>query len=114
MMRTFALMALLALAVAGCGAQPGRAIVTYDTTNPTVFKLADVTKQGLYVLFPGNGVAPMDGGAVYLHPGDKFGFKTVEGKVVGTYISNGQQTTIPLDGVLTEEYVWKYQGDKQP
>ena len=112
-MRTFTLTALLALGLAGCGAQPGQAIVTYDTANPTALKLSDVGKQGLYALFPGNGVAPMEGGAVYLHPGDKFGFKNVDGKVVGVYVAKGEEKTIALDGVLTSDYVWKYQGDKQ-
>ena len=70
------------------------------------------TQKGLYASFPGNGVAPL--AAAYLQPGDKFGFQNQDGKTVGTYTESGEAKTVALDGVLTTEYIWKYQGDKKP
>jgi hypothetical protein len=113
-MRTFALTTVLLALLAGCGTQAGKAVLTYDTSKPGAIKLTDVAKPGLYALFPGDGVAPLEGGAVYLHPGDKVGFKNVEGKIVGVYRANGEEKLIPLDGVLTTDYVWKFEGEKQP
>lgn len=79
-----------------------------------------VEKAGTYALFPGDGVQPLDGSAVYLHPGDSIGFKSQEGKIVGFYTlrptpqQEGVTKTIPLDGILTSDYSWKYVGEAQP
>ena len=103
----------LSTLLTGCvGAQPGKPIIAYERDSHTVPKMSTVSDKGLYVLFPGDGVTPLE--AVYLHPGDQFGFQNQDGKIVGVYTQSGETKTTPLDGVLTSEYVWKYQGDKQP
>jgi len=104
------LLALLLLP--GCAMPVGKPLVTYERNSATIPELKVVEKQGLYALFPGDGVTPLD--AVYLHPGDQFGFTRREGKVVGISIKAGESRTTPLDSVLTNDYQWKYQGDKQP
>src|SRR5579862_4550962 len=106
-MRIIGLSFVLALTLAGCGVQPGKAIVIYDTSDPATLKIENASKQGIYALFPGDGVAPLEGGSVYLHPGDRFGFKNFSGKIYGFYTTDGSEKTIPLDGVLTTDYIWK-------
>jgi hypothetical protein len=111
MVRAF-LALLPLLIISGCAVPVGKALVTYERNSAAVPAMHVVEHKGLYALFPGDGVLPLD--AVYLNSGDKFGFTSREGKVVGVSIRGGESRTVPLDGVLTTEYVWKYQGDKQP
>ncbi len=95
-----------------CAVPVGKPIVTYERNSATVPKMSPVGKKGLYVLYPGNGITPLT--ATYLNPGDKFGFDNSQGKVAGAYIKDGALKTVALDGVLATEYVWKYEGEKQP
>jgi hypothetical protein len=103
---------MIAMLLSGCGIASNKPIVTYERDSATVPQLSVVGHQGLYTLFPGNGVTPL--AAVYLLSGDKFGFQNQDGKVVGVYVQSDETKSVPLDGVLTTEYVWKYQGDKKP
>jgi hypothetical protein len=102
----------VALLTNGCGVHPDKPIVVYQRGATTVPKLKTVDAKGLYVLFPGEGITPLE--AVYLHPGDKYGFQSTDGRVAGFYSQAGAENFVTLDGVLTSDYVWKYQGDKQP
>lgn len=101
-----------AMLVAGCATQAGTAVLAYERNNITLPPLTTVESVGLYALFPGDGITPLD--AVYLTRGDKFGFRSRDGKTVGAYIKSGEAREVPLDGVLTSEYIWRYQGDKKP
>ncbi|HZK81951.1 MAG TPA: hypothetical protein VFC46_12810 [Humisphaera sp.] len=101
-----------ALLASGCGVEKEKPIISYERNAISVPKLKTVDKKGLYVLFPGNGITPLQ--AVYLHPGDQYGFQPNDGRVAGFYIQSGTGNFVPLDGVLSSEYVWKYEGDKQP
>ncbi|HZL38151.1 MAG TPA: hypothetical protein VFC78_22740 [Tepidisphaeraceae bacterium] len=96
-----------ALLIQGCGAQPGRSLVTFHR-NGEAPPLSNAENDGWYALYPGNGLNPLD--SVYLHRDDKFGFETADSRTVGVYVKNHQTNKIPLSGVLTTEYIWKYQG----
>lgn len=100
------------LMVSGCFSEPANPPVTFQRDALKAAPPTEVKKQGLFALFPGDGISPLE--AVYLHPGDEYGFKFSDGKAVGCYTAGGVTKLIPLDGVLTSEYVWKYEGDKQP
>ena len=100
--------------VGGCGPKGPSTTLIYQLNSHVIPNTMTVGPRGLYALFPGDGITPLDGGAVYLNPGDQYGFQSHESHVLGFYTKDGQTKTIPLDGVLTTEYVWKYQGDKQP
>ena len=102
----------LALAVGGCGAELDKPIVTFERNSSIIPPLKTADQKGLYALFPGNGIDPLD--AAYLNPGDQYGFERADGRIVGVYFKSKAPKTIPLDGVLTTEYIWKYRGDKQP
>ncbi|HWE02618.1 MAG TPA: hypothetical protein VG326_09435 [Tepidisphaeraceae bacterium] len=115
MLKTLLLAGLLGAGlplISGCGVQTNKPLITYERNAIAVAKLNTVETRGLYVLFPGNGITPLD--AVYLHPGDVYGFKTNEGRVAGFYIQAGTSKFVTLDGVLTSEYTWKFEGEKQP
>lgn len=103
---------LAAIFLAGCAAQAGKSTLTFERDATKVPPLQAVEDRGLYALFAGDGITPIE--AVYLNKGDKYGFQFHEGKVVGVYIKRGETKLIPLDAILASEYLWKYQGDKQP
>jgi hypothetical protein len=106
------LLILAATFTPGCGMGQNKPIVTYERDSATVPKMSTADKKGLYTLFPGNDDTPL--AAVYLQPGDSFGFQNINGKVMGVFMQRAESNTVPLDGILTTEYVWKYQGDKKP
>ena len=101
---------LAAMMLAGCGVQPGRSLMTFQRGGTQAPPLADVENSGWYALYPGNGLTPLD--SVLLHKGDQFGFGMDNGKIAGVYVKNKHPGYIPLTGVLTSEYIWKYQGEK--
>ena len=101
-----------AILAVGCGVQKDRPIVIYERNSTTAPKLKTVDSKGLYALFPGNGITPLE--AVYLNPGDQYGFQSNDGRVAGFFTQSGESKFVPLDGVLTSDYAWRYQGDKQP
>jgi hypothetical protein len=73
--------------------------------------MKDVTEKGLYALYPGNAVAPLD--AIYLNPGDKYGFVTRQGQVLGAYSKGGKTSTIALDSILSSDYLWRLEKEKK-
>ncbi|HET6248767.1 MAG TPA: hypothetical protein VFE47_13785 [Tepidisphaeraceae bacterium] len=111
--RAAGLLLALCLVASGCGSHTNKPIVTYERDSPTIPAMSVVSEKGLYALFPGDDVKQplLD---AYLHPGDKFGFQSQEGKTVGAYVKAGEIKTVTLDDILAGEYVWKFQGDKQP
>lgn len=109
---TLGILLLAGAMLTGCGNQLNTPILTYERDSSKVPPLTSVDHQGLYALFPGDGANEL--ARVYLHHNDKFGFENQDGKVVGVYVDSGQTHTVPLDAILTTEYVWKYQGDKKP
>ncbi len=106
------LIVLTTIFVPGCGIEAGKPALVFQRDNNVVPPLKTVDAKGFYALFPGNGISPLD--SAYLNPGDTYGFTRSEGKTVGAYTKAGASRTIPLDGVLTTEYIWKYEGEKQP
>jgi hypothetical protein len=98
--------------VVGCqGIQPGTPLSIYHRDSSEIPKTHTVEKEGNYGLYPGSGVDPLD--SFYFNRGDQFGFENREGQVVGVAQIGGETKTIPLGGVLTSEYIWKYQGEKK-
>ncbi|HWE97471.1 MAG TPA: hypothetical protein VG269_26170 [Tepidisphaeraceae bacterium] len=103
---------LLACVVGGCrGIEPGTPLSVYHRDSSEMPKLQTVEKEGNYGLYPGSGVDPLD--SFYFHRGDQFGFESREGQVVGVANVGGEAKTIRLSGVLTSEYIWKFQGEKK-
>ena len=100
------------IGITGCSVPINKPIVVYERNAIAIPKIEAVKTKGLYVLFPGNGTTPLE--AVYLYPGDRYGFQSHEGRVSGIYIHGGKSVFVPLDGVLTSDYVWKFEGEKQP
>ena len=99
-----ALLAMCLMLVGGCGAQPGKTVMTYSRgkTPPPVAK-AEVA--GEYRLFASNSANAMY--TASLNEGDEYGFvRKGEGKEAKTYaVAKGQE--IPLEGWLTTSYYWK-------
>lgn len=113
MNRSIPCLILTATLLAGCAAEVGGAAVTYTRGNATTPPIRNVDQPGLYELFPGTGINPLEGASVYLSRGDQYGFTSRAGKTVGIFVKAGQTQIVPLDGVLTSDYSWKYEGDKQ-
>jgi len=94
----------LCLMLAGCGAQPGKTVMTYSRgkTPPPV---ARADKAGEYRLFASNSTNAMY--TANLNEGDEYGFvRKGEGDKAKTYaVAKGQE--IPLEGWLTTSYYWK-------
>ncbi|MDB5300812.1 MAG: hypothetical protein JWO87_2475 [Phycisphaerales bacterium] len=115
MVRNFALavgLLLMTGLVAGCrGIQPGTPLSIYHRDSSEIPKTQTVEKEGYYGLYPGSGVDPLD--SYYFHPGDRFGFENREGQIVGVAQIGNDTKTVPLGGVLTSEYIWKFQGEKK-
>ena len=78
-----ALVFAMAIVACGCGGtQVGKPIVSYQRNAIAVPLMQTVSSAGLYTLFPGDGITPLE--AVYLHPGDQYGFKSSEGKAAAS------------------------------
>jgi hypothetical protein len=104
-----AILALCLMLFGGCGAQPGRTVMTYGKgkTPPPLAK-ADVA--GEYRLFASNSPNAMY--TAHLNEGDEYGFvRKGEGKQAKTFaVAKGQE--IPLEGWLSTSYYWKRQEEK--
>ncbi len=92
---------LAALTLAGCGAQPGQTMMTYNRgkdSPPT--NTADTT--GVYSVYPNN-----SGNAIYtvnLRQGDEYGFRRNE---QGNVVAVVKGKDIPLNATLATAYYWK-------
>ena len=95
----------------GCGLQPGTTEMTFTRgSNPPPLK--KVSRPGDYSLFPSNSGNPIT--HYELGAGDQYGFrKAADNSVVGVVIVRGEETEIPLPGVLTTSYYWKLRKDEK-
>ena len=99
---------LAALCLGGCGAQPGRTLMTYNRGADQVPPLNMVRSPGIYALYPSNGANPIT--TKDLAAGDVYGFeKDANGKVVAVVETQHQHQQIPLTAKLATAYYWKYQ-----
>jgi len=100
--------ALIALCLAGCGAQPGRTLMTYNRGSDQAPPLNMVRSPGIYALYPSNGTNPIT--TKDLAAGDVYGFeKDANGKIVAVVETQHQHQQIPLTSKLATAYYWKYQ-----
>ena len=98
---------LLALLLAGCGAQPGRTLMTYNRGSDQAPPMNMVRSPGIYALYPSNGTNPIT--TKDLAAGDEYGFeKDASGKVVAVVVTQNQHQQIPLTARLATAYYWKY------
>src|SRR5690349_7379062 len=80
MNRLVGFVAVIALCLAGCGAQPGRTLMTYNRGSDQAPPLNMVRSPGIYALYPSNGTNPIT--TKDLAAGDVYGFeKDANGKV---------------------------------
>lgn len=90
---------------AGCGAQPGKTMMTFSRGNNPP-PLQTVSTAGDFAVYPNNSVNPIV--RYELDRNDKYGFvKNPGGDVVAVVEKGGQQTQIPLSGGLATAYYWK-------
>jgi hypothetical protein len=93
--------AIIALALVGCGAQPGTTIVTQGRTGGPVMQTAPET--GTYKLY--TATSPNATTTVKLNAGDPLGFrKDEEGRIIAV----GGTTEQPLSKATAQAY-WKLQ-----
>src|SRR4051794_36813452 len=89
----------------GCGAQPGRKLVTYNAATTDLPKPLVANKDGIYGLYPDDGLTPVD--KVHLKRGQSIGFRRGnDGRIVG-YAGDKEYG---LTAVLATEYTWKFLG----
>lgn len=99
---------ILGLLLCGCGAQPGRTLMTYNRGSDEAPPMNMVRSPGLYALYPSNGTTPIT--TKDLATGDQYGFeKGADGKVVAAVVTDHQHQEIPLTARLATSYYWKYQ-----
>jgi hypothetical protein len=102
----FALM-VLCVALPGCGTREGQKLVTYSSNTTELPAPVTVNKAGTYALYPDDGLSPLE--KIQLNGGEKIGFRrATDGRVVAF----AGDKEFPLNAVLAQEYVWKYQGQK--
>lgn len=101
----FAVAGLGLVGLAGCGAQPGRTVVTQGATAEPVMITAPET--GTYQLY--TAASPNPTTTVKLREGDRLGFqKGADGRLEGVA---GDQPPVSL-GKLTAQAYWKLQKNK--
>jgi hypothetical protein len=97
----------IAFLLAGCGAQPGKTMVSYNK-GKTPPPLVSAQKSANYALYASNGFNPIWTGP--LSEGDKYGFRNdAAGKV---WAVAGSTDNIPLESTLATAYYWKQQDKK--
>ena len=95
---------LATLTFTGCGAQPGKSMITYarGKTPPPLITASEAGNYALYPATSANAVVTM-----HLDAGDEYGFmKADDGKVYA--VAKGKQ--IPLESLTATSYYWKYRG----
>jgi len=98
---------LVGAAIPGCGVHQGEKMVTYSSNTTELPKPVTVNKVGTYALYPDDGLTPLE--RVELKAGEKIGFRHAgDGQVVAF----AADKEFPLNAVLAQEYIWKYQGEK--
>lgn len=98
------LMAAFVLALAGCGAQPGRTVVKYEKGGET--RMTTAPDSATYALYSTTEATPK---VMYrLRRGDKLGFKEEGGTIYAVAGSN--QETIDATAMARNWY-WKKQKD---
>ena len=93
---------VVALALAGCGAQPGKTLQTYGR-GKTPPPLATMSQDGTLALYASNGTTPIY--TAHLNQGDEYGFRKDGDKTVAV----AGDKTVPLEGKLTTSWYWKKQ-----
>lgn len=97
--------ALLAAIVAGCGAQPGKTMMTFNRGG-TPPPMQTATKAGEFALYPNN--SPNAITRYELERGDRYGFvKNPGGDVAAAVEISGKEQQIPLPGGISTAYYWK-------
>ena len=94
--------AVLALYIVGCGAQPGKSVVKYESGNPP--HMTEATEAGTYALYSRTSTNPDV--SYQLQKGDKIGFVEENGKIFAVAGSHKDELKV---GVFTA-YYWKDQG----
>ena len=96
------------LLLAGCGAQSGHTMMTYDSFAKEPPGMNTVQESAVYALYPSNSLNPIV--TKELKTGDQYGFvKNDKGKVVAAVVTNNQRQEIALTEVLAPSYYWKRQ-----
>lgn len=89
--------------LAGCGAQPGKTMITWgrgDDPPP----LTEAMEDGVYALYASN-----SGNALYrveLEEGDEYGFEKTDAGIIAV----ADDKRVPLQNTLATSYFWKFQG----
>lgn len=97
---------LLIALLQGCGVQPGRKLVTYNTTTTDLPKPVTAGADGTYALYPDDGITPIE--KIQAKRGEKLGFRRdPDGRVVA-FAGDREYS---LNAVLALDYYWKFVGN---